>query len=147
MHGPINVKSPNNTSKWQMGFNSAFKGLILPNIYWCKEPRIAETRSENRFRNWHLYKTTLKFNALNPELNPICYLLALLGAPHFLHVSRIRVKSLTIRLLMYIYIYIYIYDISNLRVKHRSMEHKALPLHSSLSFHNACLLTQFERHC
>jgi hypothetical protein len=29
MHGPINVKSPNNTSKWQMGFNSAFKGLIL----------------------------------------------------------------------------------------------------------------------
>jgi len=27
MHRPINVKSPNNTSKWQMGFNSAFKGL------------------------------------------------------------------------------------------------------------------------
>jgi hypothetical protein len=27
MHGPINVKSPNNTSKWRMGFNSAFKGL------------------------------------------------------------------------------------------------------------------------
>jgi len=45
------------------------------------------------------------FNPLNPELNPICYLLALL-AHHFLHVSRIRVKSLTIRLLMsYIYIW------------------------------------------
>jgi hypothetical protein len=29
MHGPINVKSPNNISKWQMGFNSAFKGLII----------------------------------------------------------------------------------------------------------------------
>ena len=42
-------------------------------------------------------------NPLNAELNPICYLLALL-AYHFLHVSRIRVKSLTIRLLMsYIY--------------------------------------------
>jgi hypothetical protein len=27
MHLPINVKSPNNISKWQMGFNSAFKGL------------------------------------------------------------------------------------------------------------------------
>jgi hypothetical protein len=27
MHGPINVKSSNNTSKWKMGFNSAFKGL------------------------------------------------------------------------------------------------------------------------
>ena len=31
-------------------------------------------------------------NPLNPELNPICYLLALLGADHFLHVSRIRVN-------------------------------------------------------
>ena len=38
-------------------------------------------------------------NPLNPELNPICYLLALL-AHHFLHVSKIRVKSLTLRLLM-----------------------------------------------
>jgi len=28
MHGPIRVKSPNNTCKWQMGFNSAFKGLM-----------------------------------------------------------------------------------------------------------------------
>ena len=43
-------------------------------------------------------------NPLNPELNPICYLLALIGAHHFLHVSRIRVKLLTFRLLMsYIY--------------------------------------------
>ena len=43
-------------------------------------------------------------NLLNPELNPIYYLLALLGAQHFLHVSRIRVKLLTFRLLMsYIY--------------------------------------------
>jgi hypothetical protein len=31
MHGPINVKTPNNISKWHMGFNSAFKGLINPN--------------------------------------------------------------------------------------------------------------------
>ena len=51
-------------------------------------------------------------NPLNAELNPVCCLLALLGAHHFLHVSRIRVKSLTLRLLMlymYICIYIYIY--------------------------------------
>jgi transposase len=59
-----------------------------------------------------LYET---LNPLRPELNPICCLLAFL-AHHFLHVSRIRVKSLTLRLLMS-YIYIYIYDISNLRVK------------------------------
>ena len=41
----------------------------------------------------------ININPLNPELNPLCYLLALL-AHHFLHVSRIRVKSLTLRLLM-----------------------------------------------
>jgi len=40
------------------------------------------------------------FNPLNPELNPMCCFLALLGAHNFLHVSRIRVKSLTFRLLM-----------------------------------------------
>ena len=39
-------------------------------------------------------------NTLNAELNPFCHLLALLGVHHFLHVSRIRVKSLTLRLLM-----------------------------------------------
>jgi hypothetical protein len=32
-------------------------------------------------------------NPLNAELNPICCLLALLGAHNFLHVSRIRVKK------------------------------------------------------
>jgi len=32
------------------------------------------------------------FNPLNAELNPICHFLALLGAHHILHVSRIRVK-------------------------------------------------------
>jgi hypothetical protein len=31
-------------------------------------------------------------NPLNAELNPIWHLLALLGAHHILHVSRIRVK-------------------------------------------------------
>jgi len=38
MHGPINVKSPNNISEWQMGFNSAFKGLRqqLPLIQFAK---------------------------------------------------------------------------------------------------------------
>jgi len=41
-----------------------------------------------------------QFNPLNPELNSICYLLALLGSHHFLHVSRIRVKLLTFRRLM-----------------------------------------------
>ena len=33
------------------------------------------------------------FNPLNAELNPICHLLALLGAHHILHISRIRVNN------------------------------------------------------
>jgi hypothetical protein len=33
------------------------------------------------------------FNPFNAELIPICYLLALLGAHHILHVSRIRVNA------------------------------------------------------
>jgi len=32
------------------------------------------------------------FNPLNAELSPICHLLALLGAHHIFHVSRVRVK-------------------------------------------------------
>ena len=34
----------------------------------------------------------MPINPLNADLNPICHLLALLGAHHILHVSRIRVK-------------------------------------------------------
>jgi len=32
------------------------------------------------------------FNPLNAKLNPICHLLALLGAHHILHVRRVRVN-------------------------------------------------------
>jgi len=35
----------------------------------------------------------LSFNPLNAELNPTCQLLALLGAHHILHVSRIRLNT------------------------------------------------------
>ena len=65
---------------------------------------------ENKWSHTYIIHTPSKrakrdgFNPLNPELNFICYLLALLGAHHFLHVNRIRVKLLTFRLLMsYIY--------------------------------------------
>ena len=51
-----------------------------------------------RFSLWNLHIGIS--NPLQPELIPTCYLLALLGAHHFLHVSRIRVKSLTFRRLM-----------------------------------------------
>jgi len=53
----------------------------------------------------YTWNDVILVNPLNAELNPICYLVALLGAHHFLHISRIRVTSLTLRQLMpYIYI-------------------------------------------
>ena len=71
--------------------------------------RTNEAQKKVVYGHFTRYDTTTDytiFNPLNAELNPMCYLLALLGAHHFLHVSRIRVKSLTLRLLMsYIYVY------------------------------------------
>jgi len=63
--------------------------------------------------------TKMAINPLNTELNPICYLLALL-AHHFLHVSRIRVKLLTLRLLMS---YIYGAPILDLSRSHTTTQH------------------------
>ena len=37
-------------------------------------------------------QSSCQINPLNAELNTICHLLALLGAHHILHISRIRVK-------------------------------------------------------
>jgi len=46
------------------------------------------------YARWFLqcYRVHMVINALNAELNPICHLLALLGAHPILHISRIRVK-------------------------------------------------------
>ena len=68
-------------------------------------------------------KSSPTFNPLNSELNPICCLLALLGAHHFLHVSRIRVKLLTFRLLMSLYIYIYGAPILDVSRSHTMTQH------------------------
>jgi len=37
----------------------------------------------------YIYKN---INPLNAEFNPICHLLAILGAHHILHVSKVRIK-------------------------------------------------------
>jgi hypothetical protein len=89
------------------------KSISLPSFPKLKKcPGIQNSESINQDIKY-TYTTTIRIqlqelhavNPLNAELNPICYLLALLGAHHFLHVSRIRVKSLTLRLIMsYIYI-------------------------------------------
>ena len=44
------------------------------------------------------------FNPLNAELNPICHLLALLGAHHIFHVSGLRVKYFIILIVSTCYI-------------------------------------------
>jgi hypothetical protein len=49
----------------------------------------------NKKKNRQLIPSTQigGFNPLNAKLKPICHLLALLGAHHILHLSRIRVKN------------------------------------------------------
>ena len=72
-------------------------------IYKVKVAVCSEIHIKHSTQSEH-HLEFLNINPLNPELNPICYLLALLGVHHFLHISRIRVKLLTFRLLMsYIY--------------------------------------------
>jgi len=59
MHGPINVKSPNNISEWQMGFISAFKGLTaswrvktrLKWKLWQKETEKNEQHKQKERKN------------------------------------------------------------------------------------------------
>jgi hypothetical protein len=43
-----------------------------------------------------------RFNPLNAELNPIRHLLALVGARHIVHVSRIRVNGRITRLVGFV---------------------------------------------
>jgi hypothetical protein len=57
-----------------MGFNSGFKGLTA----------LSSNSSDG---------SLVIVKPLNAELNSICHLLALLGAHHNLHVSRLRVKQ------------------------------------------------------
>ena len=66
------------------------------------QENLAQSRNINDgyVNYWVNMMMWMKFNPLNAELNPIFYLLTLLGAHHFLHLSRIRVKSLTLRQLI-----------------------------------------------
>ena len=52
---------------------------------WLTTPQLSGKKSK---WEWNM----CIINTSNAELNPICYLLALLGAHHILHVSRVRVK-------------------------------------------------------
>jgi len=43
------------------------------------------------------------FNPLNTELNPICHLLALLGAHHILHVNKVKVNTIVKTVVNFLY--------------------------------------------
>ena len=53
-----------------------------------KEDKCKNMRQRNTARKCNI-------NPLNTKLNPICHLLALLGAHHILHVRRVRVNNTT----------------------------------------------------
>jgi hypothetical protein len=73
MHGPINVKSSNNTSKWQIGFNSAFKGLMK----WSKQLEIKGSEKNGLKKlsssgpNWNLAVSPIRMNEFTKEYNKI----------------------------------------------------------------------------
>ena len=77
---------------------------VTVEFFYAQGRRRDMTKLTVTFRNSANAPKNKSVNPLNAELNPICCLLALLGAHHFLHVSRIRVKLLILRrLTSYIY--------------------------------------------
>jgi len=95
--------------RWRISMHPYWRvcGKNLNIVSMCAVSPVVHTSNSSSCQKKPLFSFPVavnnSINPLNPELNPICYLLALL-AHYFLHVSRIRVKSLTLRRLMsYIY--------------------------------------------
>jgi hypothetical protein len=65
-----------------------------PRLWMRRRFRILPLPARNLL-DLYTFKQNYTLNPLNAELNPICHLLALLGAHPILHVSRIRVNVLT----------------------------------------------------
>jgi hypothetical protein len=76
---------------------SSFMACNMSKFFFCYTNQLleAEIKLIHIIHSFHSI-----INPLNAELNPICCLLALLGAHHFLHVSRIRVNINTFVSLM-----------------------------------------------
>jgi hypothetical protein len=69
MHVLINVKSPNNISKWQMGSDSAFKGLIR---YGLLATSWSTDLPKGSFEDNH-FETTVSFALVNSFSNKCFY--------------------------------------------------------------------------
>jgi len=68
-----------------MKFKAVEKCLELPTVHIASRYKDIKASYDN-------IPTSITFSPSNAKLNPICHLLALLGARHILHVSRIRVN-------------------------------------------------------
>ena len=62
------------------------------------KPTLSYIRDYLRYQPLHQVFLPIQINPLNAELNPIRHLLALVGAHHFVHFSRIRVNPLNTKL-------------------------------------------------
>jgi hypothetical protein len=87
------------------------------------------------------------FNPLNVEINPICHLLALLGAHHILHVSRIRVKLLKILPLSAQYIYsLLMFVVNNRNLFLDNVDLYSVQTRNSYNLHPPlCHLTKYQK--
>jgi hypothetical protein len=110
MHGVHSISGPGkHVQFYTYKFGLSFEILLNHKCEKCVDPR--KVFNDNISVVSELFAQALgllivecvlrikRINLLSPELNPIYYLLALL-AHDFFHVSRRRVKSLTLRLLM-----------------------------------------------
>ena len=61
---------------------------VFVHVYAC-----VREREGGRGPKLLLASVCASINPLNAELNPICHLLALVGAHHIVHVNRVRVKN------------------------------------------------------
>jgi hypothetical protein len=64
---------------------------MIASVFWDMTPFIL---AESAKLSEEPAASSPPINVLNTELNPVCHLLALLGAHQIVHVSRISVNSL-----------------------------------------------------
>ena len=73
-----------------IGIPTCKQHLLNRTVRLPDDDRLKRSKHVASYKIKYLHLTNI--NPLNAELNPICHLLALLGARHILHVSGVRVN-------------------------------------------------------